>query len=261
MISIAEILHIQTDSLLPILLFEASDSGILAVILLGHFHNIHQSAGRDRQRDRRRNQADQGIHCTCQRAGKRKKHGHGSVTDRIAPYTVNSPAITAVRYDKTDNGHKDRGQDGHFLEIQPHIDIIFLKRFQFVRVKMDQVKSFDGLDIGKSLLVKSVELCIHGSTSLVIIPHTPKKRSGKQCAERYSKQCEQRKGRIIVKYDCESTDKTERINDQVWYPVQDSAGNIGSIGAPPCHQIAGMVIRKRFPVSHQHFGKNIVFDL
>ena len=126
---------------------------------------------------------------------------------------------------------------------------------------MDQVKSFDGLDIGKSLLVKSVELCIHGSTSLVIIPHTPKKRSGKQCAERYSKQCEQRKGRIIVKYDCESTDKTERINDQVWYPVQDSAGNIGSIGAPPCHQIAGMVIRKRFPVGHQHFGKNIVFDL
>lgn len=45
MISIAEILHIQTDSLLPILLFEASDSGILAVILLGHFHDIHQSAG------------------------------------------------------------------------------------------------------------------------------------------------------------------------------------------------------------------------
>lgn len=72
---------------------------------------------------------------------------------------------------------------------------------------MDQVKSFDGLDIGKGLLVKSVELCIHGSTSLVIIPHTPKKRSGKQCAERYSKQCEQRKDRIIVKYDCESTDK------------------------------------------------------
>ena len=94
---------------------------------------------------------------------------------------------------------------------------------------MDQVKSFDSLDIGKSLLVKSVKLCIHGSTSLVIIPHTPKKRSGKQCAERHSKQCEQRKGRIIVKYDCESTDKTERINDQVWYPVQDSAGNIGSI--------------------------------
>ena len=49
MISIAEILHIQTDSLLPILLFEASDSGILAVIFLGHFHDIHQSAGRDRQ--------------------------------------------------------------------------------------------------------------------------------------------------------------------------------------------------------------------
>ena len=60
------------------------------------------------------------------------------------------------------------------------MDIFLLKIFQTVRIKMNQIEGFDGLDIGKSLLVEAVELGIHGGTFLVIAAHTAKQRSGHQ---------------------------------------------------------------------------------
>ena len=73
-------------------------------------------------------EADQRVYRAGQCAGQREEHGHGSVTDRIAPHTVDSPSITAVGYDEADNGHQNRGQHGHFLKVQPHMDVIILKR-------------------------------------------------------------------------------------------------------------------------------------
>ena len=242
------------------LLFEVAYSRILTVVLLRHFHDIHQSSCRNSQWDGWRNQTYQRIYRTCQCTGQRQKHGHSSVTDCIAPYTVDSPSITTVRYDKSDNGHENRSQNGHLLEVQSHVNIIFLKRFQFLCIKVNQVESLDCLDIGESFLVKSIKLCIHSRTSLIVITHSFQQRLRKQSTDGNSKQCKKCKSRVIIKHDCQCTDKTKSINDQVGNPVQDSAWNIGGIGTPACHQISGVVIGQGFPVSDQHFGKDVVLD-
>ena len=126
---------------------------------------------------------------------------------------------------------------------------------------MDQVKSLNGLDIGKCFLVKSVQLGIHGSAAFIVFCHSAQERTGKECTERHAKECKQGKGRVIIQYDCQCTDKTEAIDDQVRNPVQNTAGYIGCIRAPPGNQITGMVICQRFPVRHQHFRKNFIFNL
>ena len=95
----------------------------------------------------------------------------------------------------------------------------------------------------------------------IVVPHSPQKGTGHQGTERNSKKGEKGKGRVIVQDDSQSTDETEGINDQVRNPVQDSAGNIGSIGAPAGNQVSGVVICQGFPVGDQHFGKNVILDL
>ena len=49
MIGIAEIFHVQTDSFRLMMLFKAAYSRILTVVLLRHFHDIHQSSCRNSQ--------------------------------------------------------------------------------------------------------------------------------------------------------------------------------------------------------------------
>ena len=260
-IGIAQILHCETDTAGFVLLFKEFYCMILAVIFLRHFHDIHQTSGRDRERNRGRNQAREGVYGACQCSGKRQKHGHGSVTDRIAPYTVNSPSVTAVGYDKTNDRHQDRGQDRHSLEFQTHADIVFLERFEPVRIKMDQIKCLDRLDIGESLLIETIHFGIHGSTFLVVVPHSAQQRTRHQGTERDTEKCKQGKGRIVIQNNRKSTDEPEGIDDQVWYPVQNTAGNIGSIRAPAGNKVTGVIFRQRFPVRDEHFCKNIVLDL
>ena len=126
---------------------------------------------------------------------------------------------------------------------------------------MNQIKRLDGLDIGKCFLIESIQPGIHGSTAFVVFCHSPQQRAGQERAERHTKECKQGKGRIVIQHDRQRTDKTERINNQVRNPVQNTAGYIGSIGTPAGHQVAGMVIGQGFPVRHQHFRKNFIFDL
>ena len=47
------------------------------------------------------------------------------------------------------------------------MDIFLLKIFQTIRIKMNQIEGFDGLDIGKCLWFEAVEPGTHG-TFLVI---------------------------------------------------------------------------------------------
>lgn len=114
-----------------------------------------------------------------QRAGEGEKHGHGSVADGIAPDAIDAPAVAAVGDDEADDGHQDGGEDGHFLEIQPHPDVFRLETFQAVGVKTDQVKGLDGLNVGESLLVETVHFRIHGRALLVVVPHPGEAAAGR----------------------------------------------------------------------------------
>ena len=182
-VGVVEILHDEADALLPVLFSKLFHGAVLTVVLLGHFHDIHETTRGDRQGDGRGNQAGQGVHGAGQRAGEGEKHGHGSVADGIAPDAVNAPAVAAVGDDEADDGHQDGGEDGHFLEIQPHPDVFRLETFQAIGVKTDQVKGLDGLNVGESLLVETVHFRIHGRALLVVVPHPAKQRPGEQGAE------------------------------------------------------------------------------
>ena len=168
---------------MPVLFSKLFHGAVLTVVLLRHFHDIHETTRGDRQGDGRGNQAGQGVHGAGQRAGEGEKHGHGSVADGIAPDAIDAPAVAAVGDDEADDGHQDGGEDGHFLKIQPHSDIFRLELFQPVGIKADQVKGLDGLDIGEGFLVKSIHFRIHGCTLLVVISHPAKERPGEQGAE------------------------------------------------------------------------------
>ena len=182
-VGVVEILHDEANALLPVLFPKFFHGAVLTVVLLRHFHDIHETTRGDRQGDGRGNQAGQGVHGAGQRAGEGEKHGHGSVADGIAPDAVNAPAVAAVGDDEADDGHQDGGEDGHFLEIQPHPDVFRLETFQAIGVKTDQVKGLDGLNVGESLLVETVHFRIHGRALLVVVPHPAKQRPGEQGAE------------------------------------------------------------------------------
>ena len=170
-VTITQILHGDADAFCSVIFFKGNDLVIMAVILLRHFHNIHQTAGRDRQGNCRRNKAGKRIDRACQSPGQGEEHGHCSVCNGIAPDAVNSPAVAAVGYDKTDQRHQDGSQHGHFLKIHSHLDIFFLQRFQAFDVKMDQVKCFDRLDIGKRFLIKSIHFGVHSGTLCIVVAH------------------------------------------------------------------------------------------
>lgn len=133
------------------------------------------------------------------------------------------------------------------------MDIFLLKIFQTVRIKMNQIEGLDGLDIGKSLLIEAVEPGTHGGTFLVIVAHPAKQRPGHQCTEWNTDQGKKCKGRIIIENDGQRTEKFHGVDDQVRYPVQDTTGDIGSIGVPSGHQITGVISSQRFPVRDKDF--------
>ena len=223
MVGITQILQVQPDSFSSVLLFKFLHRRILTVIFLRHFHNVHQTSCGNRQGNSGWDEADQRVYRAGQCAGQREEHGHGSVTDRIAPHTVDAPSITAVGYDEADDGHQNSRHHGHFLKVELHMNVIILKAFQFGGIKMDQVKRFDRLDIGKRFLVESVQPGIHGCAALIVFCHSPQQRAGKKCTERYAKECEQGKGRIIIQHDRQCADKAERVNNQIRDPVQNTA--------------------------------------
>ena len=113
---------------------------------------------------------DEAVEPTCTTEGK-IEGSHCSVCNGIAPDAVNSPAVAAVGYDKTDQRHQDGSQHGHFLKIHSHLDIFFLQRFQAFDVKMDQVKCFNRLDIGKRFLIKSIHFGVHSGTLCIVVAH------------------------------------------------------------------------------------------
>ena len=126
---------------------------------------------------------------------------------------------------------------------------------------LPEYQNLDRLNIGESLLIETIHLGIHGSTFLVVVPHSAKQRTRHQGTERDTEKCKQGKGRVVIQDDSEGTDEPEGIDDQVWYPVQNTAGNIGSIRAPAGNKVTGVIFRQRFPVRDEHFCKNIVLDL